>query len=93
MATTDSSTQTSREAWVAMPSEAQVRAQMPWGRVHPYDFGFLPAMGRLLRSHPRIGRAFLTLMHEIMWTSKGHLSRREREMIAAVAAAAQDYHY
>jgi hypothetical protein len=82
-----------REAWVAIPSEAEVRAQMPSGRVYPYDFGFLPAMGRLLRTHPRIGRAFMTLMNEIMWTPESCLSRGEREMIAAVAAAAQDCHY
>ncbi len=82
-----------QEAWVAIPSEAAIRAQMPPGRVYPYDFGFLPAMGRLLRTHERIGRAFLQLFGEIMWTPEGHWSRGEREMIAAVAAAAQDCHY
>ncbi|MEW6300809.1 MAG: carboxymuconolactone decarboxylase family protein [Thermodesulfobacteriota bacterium] len=85
--------QTIREAWVAIPSEDEVRAQLPPGRAYPYDFGFLPAMGRLLRSHGRIGQAFLKLFGEIMWTPEGHLTRREREMIAAVAAAAQDCHY
>lgn len=86
-------TRTGREAWVAIPSEVEVRAQLPPGTVYPYDFGFLPAMGRLLRAHPRIGQAFLSLFREIMWTPAGHLTRREREMIAAVAAAAQDCHY
>ncbi|HEV8711877.1 MAG TPA: hypothetical protein VGX03_03505 [Candidatus Binatia bacterium] len=84
---------TVQEAWVAVLSEAEVRAQMPPGRVYPYDFGFLPAMGRLLRTHSRIGRAFLALMNEIMWTPESCLSRGEREMIAAVTAAAQDCHY
>ena len=82
-----------REAWVAIPSEAEVRAQMPPGRVYTYDFGFLPAMGRLLRTHPRIGGPFMALMNEIMWTPESYLSRGEREMIAAVTAAAQDCHY
>lgn len=93
MAATSTSKRTVREAWVTIPSEAELRAQMPPGRAYPYDFGFLPAMGRLLRTHQRIGGAFLKLFSEIMWTPEGHLSRREREMIAAVAAAAQDCHY
>ena len=93
MSKNNSDEKTVREAWVAIPSEAELRARMPPGRVYPYDFGFLPAMERLLRTHPRIGRAFLKLMNEIMWTSEGHLNRREREMIAAVASAAQDCHY
>lgn len=93
MSATRDDTPTGREAWVAIPSEAEVRAQLPPGTVYPYDFGFLPAMGRLLRAHKRIGQAFLSLFREIMWTPEGHLTRREREMIAAVAAAAQDCHY
>jgi len=84
---------TAREAWVAIPSEAEVRAQMPPGRVYTYDFGFLPAMGRLLRTHPRIGGPFMALMNEIMWTAESCLSRGEREMIAGVTAAAQACHY
>ena len=93
MSANNASKKTTREAWVAIPSEAEVRAHLPQGRVYPYDFGFLPAMGRLLRTHPRIGRAFQTLMNEIMWTAESCLSRSEREMLAAVAAAAQDCHY
>jgi len=82
-----------REAWVAIPSEETERARLPHSFTYPYDFGFLPAMGRLLRTHPRIGPAFLKLFAEIMWTPASYLSRPEREMIAAVAAAAQDCHY
>jgi hypothetical protein len=93
MSADNKSTQTIREAWVSIPSEEEVRAQLPPGRAYPYDFGFLPAMGRLLRTHERISGAFLKLFSEIMWTPEGYLSRREREMIAAVAAAAQDCHY
>ena len=93
MATTNSSEKGVREAWVTIPREAELRAQMPPGRAYPYDFGFLPAMGRLLRTHERIGKAFGQLFGEIMWTSESPLSRCEREMIAGVTAAAQDCHY
>ena len=47
------------EAWVAIPNEAERRAQMPAGTpASGYDFGFLPAMGRLLSVHQEIGPAF-----------------------------------
>ena len=49
-------------------------------------------MTRLILAHPRIGRAFAALFAQIMF-APGHLERREREMIAAVAAAAQDCRY
>jgi hypothetical protein len=82
-----------REAWVTISSEEAARAGMPSVVTYPYDFGFLPAMGRLLRTHSRIGPAFLNLFGQIMWAPEGVLSTPEREMIAAVAAAAQDCHY
>ena len=93
MSTNNSGEKTILEAWVALPSEAEMRARMPPGSKYPYDFGFLPAMGRLLRAHDRIGPTFLTLFGQIMWAPEGYLNRQEREMIAAVAAAAQDCHY
>ena len=93
MATNNSGEKTVPEAWVTLPSEAEIRARMKPGSKYPYDFGFLPAMGRLLRAHDRIGPTFLTLFGQIMWAPEGSLNRREREMIAAVAAAAQDCHY
>ena len=81
------------EAWVAIPNEAERRAQMPAGApASGYDFGFLPAMGRLLSVHKEIGPAFGRLFSTVMF-GPGHLSRQEREMVAAVAAAAQDCHY
>jgi alkylhydroperoxidase/carboxymuconolactone decarboxylase family protein YurZ len=55
----------------------------------------LPAvanMGRLLQTHPRIGPAFNQLLRQIM-AEPGVLSHAERQMVAAVAAAAQDCHY
>jgi hypothetical protein len=80
------------EAWVQMPAEAELRVQRPSERQNPYDFGFLTGMERLLLAHGRIGRSFLRLFGEIMFVP-GHLSRAEREMVASVAAAAQDCHY
>jgi alkylhydroperoxidase/carboxymuconolactone decarboxylase family protein YurZ len=49
-------------------------------------------MGRLMAVHERIGPAAGALFHEIMF-APGALERWEREMIAAVSAAAQDCHY
>lgn len=79
-----------QDAWVKMPAEEEVRAAR--SERSPYDFGFVPAMGRLLMTHPRIGPAFGALFAEIMF-APGALSRAEREMVAAVAAAAQDCFY
>lgn len=81
------------EAWVSIPNETERRAQMPPGvRVGGYDFGFLPAMGRLLSAHKEIGPAFGALFRTVMFDA-GHLTRQEREMVAAVAASAQDCRY
>ena len=81
---------TAPDAWVTMPSEAETRAWL--GSGHPYDFGFIPAMVRLIGSHRRIAPFFGALFQQIMF-APGSLERREREMIAAVASAAQDCHY
>jgi len=59
---------------------------------HPYNLGYVAAMGRLITAHPDIGPAFGRLFAAVMF-APGELSRREREMVAAVAAAAQDCHY
>jgi alkylhydroperoxidase family enzyme len=58
----------------------------------PYNFGYRSEMGILLSAHPQIGPAFWGLFSEIMF-APGTLARAEREMVAAVAAAAQDCHY
>jgi hypothetical protein len=56
------SEQTVPEAWVLMPSEAEIRTQMPPGAIPAeYDFGFLPAMGRLIATHDRIGPKLASL--------------------------------
>ena len=77
-----------REAWVSIAPDSGPQSPAP-GR---YSFGFRPAMGRLLEAHDRIGPAFSALFSEIM-RGAGHLSRRERETVAAVASAAQDCYY
>ncbi|MBI2168430.1 MAG: hypothetical protein HYU28_02860 [Actinobacteria bacterium] len=79
------------DAWVAMPSEDELRALFPPDM--PYDFGFYPAMVRLIMAHPDIGMAFGLLFAQIMFAEEAALSRPEREMVAAVAAAAQDCFY
>jgi alkylhydroperoxidase/carboxymuconolactone decarboxylase family protein YurZ len=82
-----------REAWVRILSEEERRAQLPPGTpASAYDFGFIPAMARLQAAHDKIGPALGALFRQIMF-EPGHLSRQEREMVAAVAAAAQDCHY
>jgi len=79
-----------RDAWVATPGESEVRQLMPAG--HPYDFGFITGMQRLVMAHIGIAPFFGALFRQIMF-EPGALSRREREMVAAVASAAQDCHY
>lgn len=79
-----------RDAWVEMPSESEVRQVLPPG--HPYDFGFIPAMARLVTAHREIAFYFGALFRQIMF-QPGALTRREREMVASVASAAQDCHY
>ena len=79
-----------KEAWVAIPSEADLGDMRPKG--HPYDFGFLPAMARLLAAHPGIGQPFVTLFAQIMFAPSA-LSRGEKELVAGTASAAQDCFY
>ena len=61
-------------------------------RPGPYDFGYVPAMGRLVAAHGEIGPLFRALFAQVMFRP-GQMSRAEREMVAAVAAVAQDCHY
>ena len=77
-----------------MGDSAFIDLPVPQGRPprHPYDFGYVANMGRLLAAHPRIGPAFQQLYGEIMF-APGALDRREREMIAAVAARGQECFY
>lgn len=77
------------DAWVSMPSQKDVHELMKGG---PYDFGFIPAMARLILAHETIAPHFGALFATIMF-GPGVLERREREMVAAVTAAAQDCFY
>ncbi len=77
-----------------MPSETAVRAASTGGP-HPYEVfmgGVIARMARLLMAHPLIGPAFRQLSAAVLF-GPGALSRAEREMVAAVAAAAQDCVY
>ena len=60
--------------------------------VRPYDYGFVGEMSVLMNAHPRIGPALAELFMQVMF-APGALTRPEREMVAAAAAAAQDCHY
>ena len=88
-----SSQENAREAWVSIPTEEEQRASLPPGaRAGNYDLGFLPAMGRLQARHKEIGPLFGALYRQVMF-GPGELDRQEREMVAAVTAAAQDCTY
>jgi alkylhydroperoxidase/carboxymuconolactone decarboxylase family protein YurZ len=76
-------------AWIELPLAEEMR-KLPGKPL--YDYGFVSGMGRLLAAHRRIGAAFVGLFTEIMF-GEGTLNRAEREMVAAVAAAAQDCEY
>ncbi len=78
------------KAWVKMPGEAEMRGRF---EDHPYNFGFVPAMGRLASAHPRFGSPLAQLYSEIMFSPESVLTREEREMIACAASTAQDCFY
>ena len=79
------------QAWVKLPDPAAI-AGVAGRQNHPYDFGYVAGMSRLIMAHPGIAPAFGALYASIMF-APGALSRAEREMVAAVAAAAQDCRY
>jgi alkylhydroperoxidase/carboxymuconolactone decarboxylase family protein YurZ len=75
------------------PEELRARPAGAGGaKPSSYNFGYASGMGRLLATHERIGRAMQGAFHEIMF-APGALTRAEREMLAAVASAAQDCQY
>jgi alkylhydroperoxidase/carboxymuconolactone decarboxylase family protein YurZ len=78
--------------FIALPAEEELRQRAPAGQRSPYDFGFIGDMSRLLAAHPRIGPAIQRAFQEIMF-APGALDRTEREMVAAVASAAQVCEY
>jgi alkylhydroperoxidase/carboxymuconolactone decarboxylase family protein YurZ len=80
------------DPFIHLLSQEEILAKMPPGSGSSYNFGFIGGMGRLLASHPRIGPAMQRAFYEIMF-APGALDRAEREMVAAVASAAQDCQY
>ena len=79
-------------AWVRIPSEEEMRSGAAASAPSSYDLDFVPGMARLRAAHPRIGPLLGALSREILF-GEGQLGRAERELIAAVASAAQDCHY
>ena len=80
------------QAWIRLVNDEEIEAEKPSGKARPYDFGYVSGMFKLIHAHKRIEAAFRPLFMEVMF-APGHLSRPEREMIAAVASAAQDCTY
>ena len=84
------------DAWVRLASDEDLQRlasdPAPDPPKHPYDWGYTANVSRLMRAHGRIGRAYGRLFVEIMGEA-GQLSRRDKELVAAVATAAQDCHY
>ena len=77
-----------QEPFITLPTEEELRARATPSGKPGYDFGFISGMGRLLAAHPRIGPAMRDFFYEVMF-APGALDRAEREMVAAVASAAQ----
>ena len=57
------------QAWVSMPSSEQLDALGVQMTGHPYGFGFVPAMARLILAHARIAPAFGQLFNSVMFPS------------------------
>ena len=76
------------DAWVELPPR-ELLEQFGVPRYH----GFIPQMYRLVAAHPRIARRFAALSDEVMRAEPSSITVAEREMIAAVTAAAQDCFY
>lgn len=77
------------EAWIPLPSEEEVRERFgPFD----YDYGSLPRMTKLMFAHEGIGSALGRVTSQVMF-GPGRLSRRERELVATVTAAAQKCPY
>lgn len=81
-----------QQAFIKLPTPEELQARPGAPKPSSYNFGYVGGMGRLLSAHPRIGPAMQAAFYEIMF-APGALERAEREMIAAVASAAQDCEY
>ena len=81
-----------QQAFIRLPTPEDLRARPDGPKPSSYNFGYASGMGRLLAAHKRIGKAMQATCYEIMF-APGALDRAEREMVAAVASAAQDCEY
>lgn len=82
-----------QQPFISLPTDEEMRALSASSGAAPvYDFGFIGGMSRLLAAHGRIGKALQAAFYEMMF-APGALDRAEREMLAAVASAAQDCEY
>ncbi|HVG09904.1 MAG TPA: carboxymuconolactone decarboxylase family protein [Thermoanaerobaculia bacterium] len=82
-----------QQPFIALPTDEKMRTLRETSGAKPTsNFGFIGAMGRLLVAHERIGKAMQATFYEMMF-APGALDRAEREMLAAVASAAQDCEY
>jgi hypothetical protein len=81
-----------QNAFIHLPTPEELKSRPAGPKPSSYNFGFPSGMGRLLAAHERIGGAMQGAFYEIMF-APGALTRAEREMLAAVASAAQDCQY
>ena len=83
-----------QQPFIKLPTDEEMRArgEKSGGMKPTYNFGFIGDMSRLLAAHERIGKALQAAFFEMMF-APGALTRAEREMLAAVASAAQDCEY
>jgi len=82
-----------QQPFITLPTDEEMRARREsTGMTPTYNFGFIGGMSRLLAAHGRIGKALQGAFYEMMF-APGALDRAEREMLAAVASAAQDCEY
>ena len=82
-----------QEPFITLPTDEEMRARVEASGMKPvYNFGFIGGMSRLLAAHGRIGKAMQAAFYEMMF-APGALDRAAREMLAAVASAAQDCEY
>ena len=82
-----------QKPFISLPTDEEMREKRErFGMKPTYNFGFIGGMSRLLAAHERIGKALQGAFYEMMF-APGALDRAEREMLAAVASAAQDCEY
>jgi len=82
-----------QQPFITLPTDEEMRVRREGSGMKPtYNFGFIGGMSRLLAAHERIGKALQAAFYEMMF-APGALDRAEREMLAAVASAAQDCEY